>query len=126
MKLRIDESRLNVERMRQLVELADCGVLVDEDEELIRKIQDSSKEEDEMALLKVKIRRWKKSGKRRVITNKHKPSKNPYFKKPVRDYILNAKKHNVSYHNTTERLNKKFGTEFTLEQVKDKYKKMRR
>src|SRR3990167_11424297 len=100
MDLRIDSNKLNIERMRQLVELADCGVLVDEDSGLMKRIQPS---ED----------------KKRKVT-KNKSSKNPYFKKPVRYYILNAKKNNVAYSLLAKRVNKKFETSFTARQVKKK------
>ena len=41
MELRVNEDKLNIKKMRQLLELVDSGVLVDEDKEFIEGIQNT-------------------------------------------------------------------------------------
>lgn len=149
MKLKINEEKLSIESMKKIIEMVDSGVLVDTGKELTKesyKLKNAVwTEEKERKLMLLKNRGVKRRDiasqlgmTARQITDKInslkaagkldklkiKVAKNPYFTKEMRDLLLQLKdkKSNTSYPKIVERLNKKFGKNLTVRQVKEKYK----
>lgn len=71
--------------------------------------------------IKDKISNLKKSGKWET----EKPTEIGYITEEQEEYILNAKLNNVSYANLASRINKKFGTNYSKDEIKNKFYEIR-
>ena len=172
MELRVNEDRLNINNMRQLLELVDAGVLVDVEKEAIegrqntpdvelcyeqsprktKNVKSGKKywtlaEERKLMLLKRqglsnkeiarkmyvtklqvqnKISNMKAAGRwddKEELDSTESKAKGPYFSKEMKKYILKAKKNNMSFSMLEEVVNRKFGTNFTKEHLKERFGK---
>lgn len=71
--------------------------------------------------IKYKIKNMKTAGKWET----EKPTEIGYITEEQEEYILNAKLNNVSYANLASRINKKFGTNYSKDEIKNKFYEIR-
>jgi|TARA_Y100000034_G_scaffold135589_1_gene208155 hypothetical protein len=125
MKLKLNTENVGIEEMRQLVALHDEGVLEVDYGQDNNYLEVGSKLIEE----KKRITKGQKISKKLLASWKRRKAKrgkrSSYLSKEMKELIAKRKKSNTSFLKIAIELNKKFGTNLTKKQLKQKCKRLK-